>query len=107
MGQIMNDKKIIFNIIRGIIPEAKKILGDDLKVFAGCEKGKETTFWIGVKENSDPYMIISMQNYKYIRSHGKEGESLGYSDVTDKFVILNGIDYKSESMTDELWYMEV
>ena len=37
----------------------------------------------------------------------KRGEELGYADIRDQFVILDGIDYESNNAAHQLLYMEV
>ena len=52
-------------------------------------------------------MIISMGIENYVRSAGDQGGDLDFKMVFEKFVIVNGIDYKGKSNTKELLYMEV
>ena len=48
-----------------------------------------------------------MVNGNFVRNFGKSGEELKVDDVNGKFPILDGIDYKSNSSTHALVYMEV
>ena len=43
----------------------------------------------------------------YVRSAGLLNGDLATSDVMNKFVILDGVDYKSNAAKDVLLYMEV
>lgn len=52
-------------------------------------------------------MIISMESGDFVRSAGISGGDLGRDDILNKFVIVDGIDYKSNSSTHQLLYMEV
>ena len=52
-------------------------------------------------------MIISMEEGNYVRNAGTFGEELSSTDVNNNFMILSGIDYKSNNTYDELLYMEV
>ena len=52
-------------------------------------------------------MIVSMNSGDYVRSAGQNGGDLSNDDVKDKFVIVNGIDYKSNYSSHVLRYMEV
>ena len=52
-------------------------------------------------------MIISMGTGDYVRSAGHTGGDLSSADVLNQFVIVDGVDYKSNSATRELLYMEV
>ena len=48
-----------------------------------------------------------MGNGDFVRGTGIQGGDLSYYDVENKFVIVDGIDYKSNSATRQLLYMEV
>ena len=48
-----------------------------------------------------------MEYGKYVRNAGIFGEELSSLDINNNFIILNGIDYKSNNAYDELLYMEV
>ena len=52
-------------------------------------------------------MILSMERGNYIRPAGQSGQDLAADNVNGKFLILDGIDYKSNSQTQKLLYMEV
>lgn len=52
-------------------------------------------------------MILKMGAGDYVRSAGRLGGDLSSADVKNQFVILDGIDYKSNSSTRKLLYMEV
>ena len=52
-------------------------------------------------------MVIMMGNGDYVRSAGDNGGDLSYTDVNYNFKILDGIDYKSNSNSRILYYMEV
>lgn len=51
-------------------------------------------------------MILKMENGNYVRSAGKNGGDLASGHVNEKFVILDGIDYKSNNASHVLLYME-
>lgn len=107
--EFLLDLKEDFNIISSRISSVtvsnklKEIMGENLKVFAGHTEG----YWKDIEPDDKKYMILSMESGDYVRSAGKSGEELGYDDIQDKFVILDGIDYKSNNSTHELLYMEV
>lgn len=83
--------------------DLKMLLGDALCSFSGnTEK-----YWKELEPKDKKYMIISMQEGDYVRSTGKRGEELGYADIRDQFVILDGIDYESNNAAHQLLYMEV
>ncbi len=69
--------------------------------------GQTESYWKDVEPKRKRLMIISMVAGNYLRNSGKEGEELSANDINHKFIITDGIDYKSNSQTDELIYMEV
>ena len=71
--------------------------------FAGMTDG----YWKDLEPKGKRYMIISMENGDYVRSAGHSGGDLSSSDILNKFVIVDGVDYKSNSNTHKLLYMEV
>lgn len=99
------DKRNIFNAISRLIerPDFSTKLGDNLIMFAGITDG----YWKDLEPKGKKFMIISMGNGDFVRSTGVSGGDLSNVDVTDKFVIVDGIDYKSNSSTHQLLYMEV
>ena len=97
------DKTNMYSKTVGLIPTCSEILGDNLKVFAGVTDG----FWKDLEASGKKYMIISMQSGNYVRPTGQTGGDLNYNDVNKNFVIIDGIDYKSNSSTHKLLYMEV
>ena len=81
----------------------KNVLGDNLLSFSGITDG----YWKDLEPKDKKYMIISMGNGDFVRSAGVSGGDLSYEDVSNKFLIVNGIDYKSNYATHQLLYMEV
>lgn len=103
MAQLMSDKLAMYKLVCGLISTAETILKDNLLSFAGVTDG----YWKDIETKGKKYMIINMQSGNYVRSAGKAGEELGYSDVLNGFIIIDGIDYKSNNATHKLLYMEV
>ncbi len=99
------DKKKMFLEICKMIKcfEFDEILGENLITFAGETDG----YWKDLKPKGKQYMIISMGEGDYVRAAGHLGGDLSSSNVLNGFVILDGIDYKSNSNTRQLVYMEV
>lgn len=99
------DKRYIFNAISSLIKKSdfSTKLGDNLIMFAGITDG----YWKDLESKGKKFMIISMEAGDFVRSAGVSGGDLSSVDVTDKFVIVDGIDYKSNSSTRQLLYMEV
>lgn len=100
-----DDKAAMYQEICRIIQasDLKDILGENLFSFAGITDG----YWKDLEPKGKEYMIISMGSGDFVRSSGVSGGDLSNVDVTDKFVIVDGIDYKSNSSTRQLLYMEV
>lgn len=103
MTQLMSDKLAMYKLVCGLISTAETILKDNLLSFAGVTDG----YWKDIETKGKKYMIINMQSGNYVRSAGKAGEELRYSDVLNGFIIIDGIDYKSNNATHKLLYMEV
>lgn len=90
--------KLILNI-----NSYRESLGDSLKSFAGATEA----YWKDIEPSNKRFMILKIQNGNYVRNSGRVGEELGYSDIKDKFIIIDGLDYKSNNSSHELLYMEV
>lgn len=103
MKELMEDKKYRYERICELIPDVTYILEDNLLTFSGVTDG----YWKDLENGEKKYMIISMQKGNYVRSAGRSGEEFGYSDIENRFLIIDGIDYKSNNATHELLYMEV
>lgn len=95
----------MYNAICSMIKASDFIsrLGDNLHVYAGVTDG----YWKDLETKGKKYMIISMGSGDYVRSSGLQGGDLGVTDIENKFVIVDGIDYKSNSSSRKLLYMEV
>ena len=81
----------------------RKELGENLVSFAGATEG----YWKDLEPKGKKYMIISMGSGDFVRSSGLSGGDLSSADIKNKFVIIDGIDYKSNYSTHQLLYMEV
>ncbi len=99
------DKRAMFDGICSMIKASDfvTVLGENLVSFAGITDG----YWKDLEPKGKQYMIISMGAGDFVRSSGLSGGDLGNPDITNKFVIVDGIDYKSNSDTRKLLYMEV
>jgi hypothetical protein len=100
-----DDKAAMFQQICSMISTSdfKTKLGDNLKSFSGVTDG----YWKDLEPKGKRYMIICMGSGDFVRSAGLSGGDLSRTDVNNKFVIVDGIDYKSNSSTRQLVYMEV
>lgn len=104
-SQQFYDKKEIFKNICSMIGKTDFAdqLGEHLRSFSGdTEK-----YWKDIEPKGKKYMIISMERGDQVRAAGVSGSALKSEDVTNRFVILDGIDYVSDSTTRKLLYMEV
>lgn len=99
------DKRDMYNEIC-LMPKASDFvsrLGDNLHIFSGVTDG----YWKDLETKGKKYMIISMGSGDFVRSAGLQGGDLARTDIENKFVIVDGIDYKSNSASHQLLYMEV
>ena len=78
-------------------------LEGNLVSFSGMTDG----YWKDLEPKGKRYMIVSMGDGDYVRSAGHSGGDLSSADILNKFVIVDGVDYKSNSDTRKLLYMEV
>lgn len=99
------DKRNMYNAICSMVESSDFVsrLGDNLHIFAGVTDG----YWKDLETKGKKYMIISMGFGDYVRSAGLQGGDLASTDIKNKFVIVDGIDYKSNSSDRQLLYMEV
>lgn len=100
-----HDKKDMYTEACKLLSQKKlsEILKDKLYSFSGVTDG----YWKDIESKGNNYMILNMYSGDHVRSLGASGEDLSYSDVNKKFVILDGIDYKSNDESHKLLYMEV
>ena len=99
------DKKAMFERICLMVRRSDfaAMLEGNLVSFSGITDG----YWKDLEPKGKQYMIIAMGEGDYVRSAGCSGGDLSSADILNKFVILDGIDYKSNSNTRKLLYMEV
>lgn len=81
----------------------KERLGAELKVF----KGHTSSYWKDIESKGKKYMILSIEEGNFVRNAEKSGEELSRIDIDGQFVIVDGIDYKSNYSYHQLLYMEV
>ena len=79
------------------------IIPSHIKIF----RGKTDQYWKDIEPKGTRCMIISIKKENKLRNAGKNGEELTYDDINEQFIFTDGIDYMSNSDTDELIYMEV
>jgi len=81
--------------IRGFIGE--------IQIFRGETDG----YWKDIENDNTQFIILKIGKGSYIRSLGNHGEELSYQNVNGSFPILKGIDYKSNSASETLYYMKI
>lgn len=96
------NNNLTMNIVNDI-EKIKETLGDSLCIFAGDTEA----YWKDVEPKGKKYMILKMELGNFVRSSGISGGDLKTEDVDRKFIILDGIDYKSNEAAHKLLYMEV
>ncbi|MBX2976244.1 MAG: hypothetical protein KF721_08920 [Ignavibacteriaceae bacterium] len=69
--------------------------------------GDTEKYWKDLEPKGSKFMILKMESGNFIRNAGKSGEELNADNINKNFTILDGIDYKSNSDSDLLIYMEV
>jgi len=82
---------------------ALKVAVPHIKKFSG----KTDSYWKDIEPRGKQFMIIKMEKGNKLRNSGASGEELKADDINGKFIFTNGIDYMSNSDSDELIYMEV
>lgn len=99
------DKRVMYSDLCTIVGSGEKMdmLGENLHGFSGITDG----YWKDLEPKGKKYMIISMETGDYVRSAGNRDEEFSSSDVSKRFLIVDGIDYKSNSASHTLLYMEV
>ena len=91
------------NIYKSTKDDIVKALGDNVSVF----DGKTDEYWKDLEVKGKKYMIMGIGTYDKVRAAGDHNGDLSYEDVNNKFPIVDGIDYMSNSITSKLMYMEV
>lgn len=87
-----------------LIPDkAKQILGDDLKIV----KRNTQAMWDPIERPEVKLMVIHIESGAFIKNAGNFSEKLGSTDVNDKLVKFDGLEYQCNDEYDELLYMEV
>lgn len=66
----------------------------NLLTFSGVTDG----YWKELEPKGKKYMIIDMGTGDFVRPAGLSGGDLGNADIENKFVIVDGIDYRSNFM---------
>lgn len=96
---------IYSSIKKNLLPIArvKEILGDDLKIV----RRNTQAMWDPIERPEVRLMVIAIANGTFIKNAGEFSEKLGASEINEKFVKLNGLEYQCNNENYELMYMEV
>lgn len=76
---------------------------DTIKVFTGATD----EYWKDLESKNKKYMILSMETGCFIRSSNTREEEFDSTATNNYFLILDGIDYKSNFIKNTLYYVEV
>lgn len=100
-----SSEKIYGYIKRDLLPadKVKKILGEDLKIV----KRNTQAMWDPIERPEVKLMVISIAVGTFIKNAGEFSEKLGFSDINEKFIKFNGLEYQCNNENFELMYMEV
>ncbi len=71
--------------------------------YAGATEG----YWKDLEPEGTKCLILKMENGNFIRNAGKNGEELNAEAVNKEFLILDGIDYKSNNANHALIYLVI
>lgn len=102
-----NDIALIKSAIQEIVTNYAWILELNHRSLFYTFSGVTDGYWKDLEPKGKKYMIIIIASGDYVRSAGVSGGDLSYADIFEKFVIVDGIDYKSNTETHKLCYMEV
>lgn len=64
-------------------------------------------YWKDLQPKGTKCLILSMEDGNFIRNSGKNGEELNAEAINKEFLILDGIDYKSNNADHALIYMVI
>lgn len=100
-----NSEQIYSSIKKNLLPVAKvkEILGDDLKII----NRNTQAMWDPIERPEVRLMVIAIANGTFIKNAGEFSEKLGASDINEKFVKFNGLEYQCNDESLDLMYMEV
>jgi hypothetical protein len=95
-------KEILFDLI-----PSNKTLAERHHGYYQSYAGETDGYWKDIVPKGKKCLILRMEARNYIRNSGLSGEELDESLVNNKFLILDGIDYKSNNANHTLVYMVI
>lgn len=95
----------IYNAVKAMLTpvKLKEILEDDLKI----EKRDTQSGWDTIELPEKKIMVLRIENNSFVRNCDDRLEKLSYTDVNEKMLKFNGLDYQCNDKNIELLYMEV
>lgn len=99
------DKVVMYNRIKSIVASTE--FREKYMAYIERKVGSTNHYWDDLKYRGK-YMILSMESGCNVKPYNEmEGNGLGYEQVKDKFIILDGLKYRSDKAYAVLLYMEV
>ena len=95
-------KKVIEKPVKQQV-KSKTPLPIYLQSYAGVTEG----YWKDLQPKGKKCLILRMEAGNFIRNSGKNGEELNADAINKEFLILDGIDYKSNNADHALIYMVI
>lgn len=104
IGEEANEK-IYTSVKKALLAttKAKEILGNDLKIV----KRNTQAMWDPIERPEVKLMVISIASGTFIKNAGEFSEKLGNTDVNNKLLKFNGLEYQCNDASHELLYLEV
>jgi hypothetical protein len=78
-----------------------------LPVYYSTYSGATDSYWKDIVPKDKKCLILRMEEGNFIRNAGVNGEELNSQSVNGEFLILDGIDYKSNNANHTLLYMVI
>lgn len=104
IGKEANEK--IYKSIESLLHNdamIKSLLGDDLKIV----KRNTQAMWDPIERPEVKLMVIKIVPGTFVKNAGEFSEKLGDTDVNNKLLLFNGLEYQCNNEANELLYMEV
>lgn len=100
-----NDKKAMYDLLCKLLTFDKpnEILGSNLLSFSGVTEG----YWKDLEAKGKQFLILKIEQGNFVRGAAASGVELSSVNINNEFVILDGLDYKSNNASHKLLYMEV
>lgn len=107
IGKVFNKGFEFYSYSSSDYVEYTDIVKKDMPSQFRSFSGDTEKYWKDLEPKGKKFLILKMEPGNFIRNAGKNGEELKSENINKKFVVLDGIDYKSNSDSDLLIYMEI